>query len=684
MTAPAATAPPAVGTARRPDIQGLRAIAVLVVVVYHAGLPLPGGFVGVDVFFVISGYVITAMLQREFASEGRIRFGRFYARRFQRLTPALALVVAVTMIASAFLLSPLGSQQTAAQTGLGAMLLAANFVIALTTGGYFDAPAEGNPLLNTWSLSVEEQFYLAFPAILLLGWVLARRWRPAALMIVSLIGVASFALAWWGSSGRAPDSLEVLTGFYSPFTRAWEFALGAVVALLGARLALASRGLSLLVAALGSAMLVASLFLIDGRTPFPGTWTLLPTLATVLLIIAGGSAVNVISRGLSTRPMVRIGDWSYSIYLWHWPLIVFAAVIWPHSTVALVLAAAVSLVPAVISYHFVEQPIRLLRGLNRPRFTALVIATVAPALLLAGGLWATANRGFLAPSVAEFQTQITTPSLASQLGCDTGLPLAELPEACRLNGTANGPPVWLLGDSNGAQFSNGIVAAGADLGRPTVLATMNGCPFIDVEIRQSAFSAEREQLCRDYVQGTIAQLAAEPPGVAVLASSDRIWRNRGFQIRGDDGFVKGGTREARELLTRELERTVRLIQDAGHSVVLVQVIPHFGNPASDTALYPWDPLACSTFDITSGDCNAVMPRAYSDDQQGASIEGLAQVGERTGALIASFRDDICPGADCVAVRDTLPLYRDASHLSVAASNSLAPQWIRVLEEARVG
>lgn len=134
---------------RRPDIQGLRAVAVLSVIAFHAGLPVPGGFIGVDVFFVISGFVITAMLMRERVQHGRIRLARFYLKRFKRLTPALALVVVVTMMAAAVLLSPFGSQQTAAQTGVGAMLLAANFVISRTSGGYFNAPAEANPLLHT-------------------------------------------------------------------------------------------------------------------------------------------------------------------------------------------------------------------------------------------------------------------------------------------------------------------------------------------------------------------------------------------------------------------------------------------------------------------------------------------------------------------------------------------------------
>ena len=174
-TPPASSAP-----GRRRDIQGLRAIAVLLVVVFHAELPVPGGFVGVDVFFVISGFVITAMLMREWARYGRVRFGHFYFRRFLRLTPALALIVAVVALASILLQNPFGAQQTTARTGMGAMLLSANYVIGHAAGDYFADNATTNPLLHTWSLSVEEQFYLVFPALLVLAWLLVRRGRRQA------------------------------------------------------------------------------------------------------------------------------------------------------------------------------------------------------------------------------------------------------------------------------------------------------------------------------------------------------------------------------------------------------------------------------------------------------------------------------------------------------------------------
>ncbi len=375
--------------ARRLDIQGLRALAVLAVVAYHAGLHVPGGFVGVDVFFVISGFVITSMLQREWETTGRIRFGAFYLRRFKRLTPALAVMVAVTALVSALVLSPLGAQQTVAETGVGAMFLVANGVIAGNTGGYFAAPAAVNPLLHTWTLSVEEQFYLAFPAILALGWYLApaswrRRVTPS--ITVGVVAAVSFALALVGGNA------SWLLGFYSPLTRAWEFALGALLALAATRVAIRSRRVALGVGLVGAGMFGASLWLITDKTPFPGVWTLLPVVGTVLLIGIGTAPnANIVTRTLAIRPLVRVGDWSYSVYLWHWPFIVFAVVLWPGTAHVRLLAAGLSFVPALASYAWVERPLRALRGLTPKRLALLVAAVVISPMLVAGAMGSVAT-----------------------------------------------------------------------------------------------------------------------------------------------------------------------------------------------------------------------------------------------------------------------------------------------------
>lgn len=380
-------------TSRRPDIQGLRAVAVLAVIAFHAGLPLPGGFVGVDVFFVISGFVITEMLQREQDRTGRIDFKRFYSRRFKRLTPALALMVSVTLIFVGLFMSSGGTAETAAQTGIGAVLMLANFVIARTTGNYFDQSAELNPMLHTWSLSVEEQFYLVFPTLLALSWIVGRRMKTS--MRIPLLAVVTttsisllLALILAVSDKATPNFIEQipqvgswLSGFYSPVTRAWEFGVGALIALV-----LSSHKLVMppfarkLLGFIGVAMVAASFVLISEATPFPGSWTLLPVTGTALLIavgsMGGGSATSSqspVTRILGTRPLVQIGDWSYSLYLWHWPFIVFAVYLYPSLTWAPLLAALVSCMPALIAFYGVEQRLRF-ATINSKRVWGLLIA----------------------------------------------------------------------------------------------------------------------------------------------------------------------------------------------------------------------------------------------------------------------------------------------------------------------
>jgi peptidoglycan/LPS O-acetylase OafA/YrhL len=345
------------------------------VIAYHAGLPIPGGFIGVDIFFVVSGFVITGMLQRERLATGTIKLKAFYVRRFKRLMPALTLMVTFTVIVSALLLSTQGPQQITIQTGIGAMLFVGNMVVALTTANYFDASAEANPLMHTWSLSVEEQFYFIFPAILFAAWSLKklRYSRHSAIIIVAFISTLSFGFASLGSRGYSYLLGEYawLAGFYSPFTRIWEFGAGAFIALMGAKIARSSQQ-STLLGFTGAIMVIASLFVITSATPLPGPWTLLPVVGTVLLLVAGTNT-NPTSSLLATKPFVKVGDWSYSLYLWHWPLIVFAILIWPGSWIAPLTAAAISFLPAQISYYTVEQRFRLTTIRSNTRFAITTI-----------------------------------------------------------------------------------------------------------------------------------------------------------------------------------------------------------------------------------------------------------------------------------------------------------------------
>ena len=670
MTATATTAPPVARSShRRRDIQGLRAFAVVVVILFHAGLPVPGGFVGVDVFFVISGFVITAMLMREWANHGRIRFGTFYLRRFRRLTPALALTVSVTMLLAVFLLSPLGPQETAAETGLGAMFIVANFVIAATTGGYFDAPAETNPLLNTWSLSVEEQFYIFFPALLALGWFLGRRRfkQAPAFIIVSVIAVASFGLTLLPST-------SMWLGFYSPVTRAWEFAIGALLAL--AAIKIRSVGVATVLGAVGLVALLASLWLIDGETPFPGPWTLLPTVGALLVILAGSNEANPISRGFGWSPFVATGDASYSLYLWHWPIIVFAALTWPAQPWLLPLAAAVSVIPAVLSYRYLEQPIRQSRG----RVPLLLCATMLPPLILAGGLWFASAQGFWSPRIQSYKAATESESAAARLGCDDGKPASELPPECLWNTDSDGRPIVLLGDSNGAHFSDALIDVSDSTGRPLTIATNTACPFIDLKFDQSAFNGSDKRQCRAFIRKTLDWLDEQPPSTVIISSSDRIWESSAFVLEPDN--ARGGTPEGQRLLRAALLSTVERIQAAGHTVILVQTVPHWGRMTGEFRTeYAFDPTECTTFEILSGNCAQSMTIAFAEGRHAAARDAINDVAARTGATVIDFFPTLCPDGMCSTTQGEIFAYRDSTHLTPEMSLLLAPEFAAFIERS---
>ena len=649
-------------------MQGLRALAVLVVVAFHAGLPIRGGFIGVDIFFVISGFVITAMLTREWESTGRIQFRRFYLRRFRRLTPALALMVSVTMLASAVVLSPVGPQQVASQTALGAMLLIANVVIAATTGDYFDESATLNPLLHTWSLSVEEQFYLLFPLILAAGWTAARRHHRLGVVpvvLVTAIWLLSFALAVGRSAGYQPSGqLGFAFGFYSPLTRAWEFAAGAGLALLAAKFPRQSTTTSTIAGGIGALCVAASLWLVTETTPFPGVATLLPVLGTVLVIYAGGGPGNPVSRLLATGPMVRMGDRSYSIYLWHWPFITMAGMLWPGRPLALPLAAAAAVAPALASYRWVEQPGRTRPLLAcRPRLRAAVVAVVAGPLVLALSVGYAADKAYWDQGVRAFRTSresfdVLKTCPAPDLG------------SCRWNTRAPGLPVYLVGDSHAGQFADAVRSAAAAEQRPLAISMRYNCPFAAQLV---VALAEQPSDCSSHNDEVLDTLAESTPGVVVIAGADHYLTNDEWAV-GPRGAVPSTEAGPKARVWEEaLTRTVERLRRSGHSVVLVQTVPLHD---------AFHPERCSTIAMGQGQCSDDLPRGDALRQQGLAREVVTRVAGRTGSTTLDLWDFFCRGETCQTQREGLILYRNWNHVSVAASHALTGRFREALVRTR--
>lgn len=350
----------------RPEIDGLRAIAVGAVVLYHAGLPgIGGGYAGVDVFFVLSGYLIGAILMDGMA-QGRFSLLHFYERRARRLLPALAVVVLVTTLLSAALMRS-GPFEDYAESLFATALFAANLYF-LRKEDYFGPAAEEMPLLHMWSLAVEEQFYIVFPLLLWALW----RWRHAALWPV-LAGLSALSLL----AAMVATQIAPQANFYLPTGRAWELLAGVAVAW---HLHRHPRGYRPWAAWAGLFLIAGSLVLIDANRPWPGAWTI-PVVTGTVLVLLYADPLRGAGRLLSAAPLVGLGLISYSVYLWHWPLMALARTAWasPPALWVMLALAALSVLSGWASWRFVERPFRHGRA---PR---MAVTAAAMVLLFAAG-----------------------------------------------------------------------------------------------------------------------------------------------------------------------------------------------------------------------------------------------------------------------------------------------------------
>jgi len=379
----AGTRQPAGGRSFRPDIEGLRAVAVALVVLFHAGVPaLAGGYIGVDVFFVLSGFLITDRLIRERVSRGSTSIPDFYARRARRILPIASLVLIVTVVASYHWLGFLRAG-VIAREGQWTAVFAANLHFAQQGSQYLNSFAPPSPLQHFWSLAVEEQFYLAWPMLFVLVATVAHTVRFRVKLAAALAAIVLASFAWSVIQTRSNGTWA----FYSPLTRAWELALGALLAVGVPALGRVRARFGIWLSWAGLAGVIASAFLINGTTAFPGYAAALPVGATTLVVAAGSIAPG---RGaeilLGRAPFQWLGKLSYSLYLWHWPLLVIAAQhsatrLSPGATAAWVVLA---LVLSFVAYHLIENPIRYARVVTKRPVNSLALGLCL--VLLAYGL----------------------------------------------------------------------------------------------------------------------------------------------------------------------------------------------------------------------------------------------------------------------------------------------------------
>jgi peptidoglycan/LPS O-acetylase OafA/YrhL len=379
-----ATGGPAPATHHRRDVQGMRAVAVALVVLYHAGVPkLTGGYVGVDVFFVISGFVITNLLLSELTGSGKVSVLRFYGRRAQRIIPLAAVVLVATVVASHRELGFLRGQHIAVD-GRWAAAFAANLHFGLEGTDYLGSQLAPSPLQHYWSLSVEEQFYVVWPLLLWLLFRLGGRGRGRHLRPALIGAVAIMAASYAWSIIETHD--DATWAYFSTLTRACELMAGAVVAIAATSIGKLDRRIAEAMAVLGLVLIVVSAFALKATTPFPGSVVGLPVLGSALVLAAGiGGQGFVGNRVLGNPVMVLIGDLSFSIYLWHWPLLIIAqeAQSTPLSASDRVALLCGAFLLSCATYFGVENPLRLSRLLKRRPTVSVLNGVVLVGLVLA-------------------------------------------------------------------------------------------------------------------------------------------------------------------------------------------------------------------------------------------------------------------------------------------------------------
>lgn len=546
----------------RADIDGLRAVAVLLVLLFHAGLGFPGGYIGVDVFFVISGFLITGLILGE-QQRGTFTLRGFWGRRIRRIIPAATVVAAASLVAGLLLMLPTDLEELAQSVAAQQVMLSNVFFWRHTD--YFDGPAEVKPLLHTWSLAVEEQFYLGFPFLL----VLCRKFlkRHTALVLAAL-AVASLALGEW-MVRRHPSA-----AFYLLPTRMWELLTGALLVFAprpsGWRRSWREAG-----AWLGMAAILLAGMLFHAETPVPGAAALLPCLGTALVIFANSAELTSVGRFLAQRPVVFIGLVSYSLYLWHWPILANLRY-WYGPDLAVrvsVSALLASLGLASLSWKAVEMPFR--RGLQQARFRTLASGALCSAAVLMGVSGLIVRGEGLPERFPESVRRLAAPIEAPRrYGSTHEQVLADqLPQLGRAR-TADEPCDFLVwGDSHAMTLGDLLDVLAKEHGLCGVMAARpNTAPVLGVwrPARNDGAAAWNEavlEYIREHRVANVILISRWEENVELRPNG------RGDALITDDPSTAVSAETAREALARGLDRTVAALEAAGARVWIVKQVP---------------------------------------------------------------------------------------------------------------
>lgn len=642
----------------RREIDGLRAVAVLPVILFHAGLTVfRGGFVGVDVFFVLSGYLITAILLAELQT-GRYSIARFYERRIRRILPALVVVLLACIPPAWAWMRP--DQMAEFGQSLVAVVLFASNILFWRTTGYFDAPADLKPLLHTWSLAVEEQYYLVFPLALAVLW---RFGRARAFWV--MVGLAAFSLAAaeWGWRHKP------VAAFYLAPTRAWELFAGSLCAfaLTGPR---PPRPNDLL-AGVGLAAILAAIFLLDGSQPWPSLWTLIPVGGTALIVLFAGPKTWT-ARLLGAPPLVGIGLISYSAYLWHQPLFAFARLrsLAEPSTALMLGLAAVSLGLAWASWAWVEQPFRRRPLPVLPQRGRLFGAALATGLGIAA-------LGGVAVLTDGLPGRLTPEARAA---AEAGVPVwrdCGADVACRIGADqGQGTGIAFVGDSHLGRYTWALDRALAERGLSANLVTGGFCaPLMDFGTEDPVKNAAQ---CRDAF-GPAFRAVLDDPGISTVVLAAE-WANYTSGTRfmdpvsaydyGPDGQANRDPAGNPAEFARAFAATVAAVRATGKRLVVIEGVPEYDMLVPSAVV--------QRLMLGQGLDDLRQPLAAYQARNADAVAAFDR--DRAGITWVRPQDVLCPDGFCTPFDAAgLPLLNDGSHLTARGLALVLPSILQALD-----
>jgi peptidoglycan/LPS O-acetylase OafA/YrhL len=623
----------------RSDIEGLRAVAVCLVVLYHAGLPfLKGGFIGVDIFFVLSGYLITGLLMKELNSSGGINLSRFYARRVRRLLPALTLVVVVVCLIQAAISSPI-AQYDVLKVALAALLYSSNIYFAHMQLHYFAQAFASGPLLHTWSLGVEEQIYFVWPIFLLL---LTRMVNSVGIRILLIAAVTalSFIGCVWLTAWN-----QVMAFFLSP-PRAWEFGLGGLLAFVPPHWLSAHQNQCKWLGVAGLITLILCGVFMTRSASFPGYVAAIPVLATLASLQAGaGAPDSLVARMLHLRPMQYLGGISYSLYLWHWPILMIALEIFPNNSAALrTTCITLSVVLAAITHVTVENPVRFNSFLVSRSLLSLVAVGLSTTICIGGlAIW-----GVALDHSAQFRKfdQVRNDVPAIYMGC-TAQVSDDIPKMCSF-GEISKPEstVVLFGDSHAAQWFSAMKVIAESRHWKLITIIKPSCPPMNIRALSNARAIEA---CERWRTMSIMAIQAMRPDTVILSASSRYPRRGGPRLIDAAEWEKG-SRDTFLAIARH-GTAVRIIRDTPHA--------DYDVPAC-LAQLAWNGHAtCPPLDRAT---------ALSADMYQAEVRAAANI---DNVKVIDMSDAICGTDSCATEQGDLVKYRDTDHLTSSYAESLA-------------